>query len=153
MLRPYVFVDGLHQNMVGVASRFNDEDTAMKQVTRDIDPRDAQDLLELVPRACLSFSSDLGPQAEPVGLLWRDDRYLVSIPDHARSLPVSGQEVVLLVDEGIYLLDLRAIYIRGQARLVEAPADTLAGPTWFEVVPLKTVAWDYGTLHEVSGGG
>ena len=31
----------------------------MKRVTRDIDPRSAQDLLERVPRACLSFASEL----------------------------------------------------------------------------------------------
>ncbi|MBE3560087.1 MAG: hypothetical protein IMW89_12805 [Ktedonobacteraceae bacterium] len=55
----------------------------------------------------------------------------------------------MLVDEGIYFFDLRAIYIRGHAKPVEAPGDASAGHTWFELVPLKTVAWDYGTMREV----
>ncbi len=121
----------------------------MKQVTRDVDPGSAQDLLERVPRACLSFASDHKPQAQPVGLLWHEGRYLASIPWNAEPQPISGQEVVLLVDEGIYYFDLRAIYIRGLVRPAEAPPGVPAGRTWFEVVSLKTVAWDYGALREV----
>ncbi len=121
----------------------------MKLVTRDVDPDSMRDLLERVPRACLSFASDHGPQAQPVGLLWHEDRYLVSIPGEAEHQPFPGQEVVLLVDEGIYYFDLRVIYIRGQVRAIEAPSDAPAGRKWFEVVPIKTVAWDYGTLREV----
>ncbi len=111
-----------------------------------------QDILERAPRACLSFSSDGGPRALPVGFLWREGRYLVNIPGNAASQPASGQEVVLLVDEGIYLFDLRAFYIRGQAQPVEAPEGAREGPTWLEVSPLKVVAWDYGKLREVSDG-
>jgi len=121
----------------------------MKLVTRDVDPDSTRDLLERVPRACLSFASNLGPRTQPVGLLWHEGRYLVSIPGEAEYQPLSGQEVVLLVDEGIYYFDLRAIYIRGQVKTTEAPPDSPAGRKWFEVVPIKTVAWDYGTLREV----
>lgn len=122
----------------------------MKPVTRDVDPDQMKDLLERVPRACLSFAGSQGPQAQPVGLRWQGDRYLVSIPAGAEDPPVPGQEVVLLVDEGIYYFELRAIYIRGQVRISEVPVDALAGHQWFEVVPTKTVAWDYGRLREVS---
>ena len=82
----------------------------MKQVTRNIDPACAQDLLERVPRACLSFACDDGPQAQPIVLLWHDGRYLVSIPEDADRRPSSGQEVVLLIDEGIHFFDLHAIW-------------------------------------------
>lgn len=123
----------------------------MKPVTRDIDPDRAQDLLERVPRACLSFVNDHGPQAQPVGLQWHEGRFRISIPGDAEHQPFSGQEVVLLVDEGIYYFDLRAIYIRGQVRAIQAPPDAPAGREWFELVPIKTVAWDYGTLREVRG--
>jgi hypothetical protein len=122
----------------------------LKQVTRNIDPDSARDLLRRVPRACIAFARQDGPQAQPVALLWRDDCCLVGIPAAANLQPGPSQEVVLLVDEGVHFFDLRAIYIRGQARPVEAPPDALAGRVWFEVVPLKTVAWDYGTLHEVA---
>ena len=122
----------------------------MKTVTRDVDPDSVRDLLERVPRACLSFASDRGPQTQPVGLLWHEGRYLISVPGGADCLPVPGQEVVLLVDEGIYYFDLRAIYIRGQVQVSEAPPNAPVGCKWFEVAPIKTVAWDYGMLREVS---
>ena len=121
----------------------------MKLVTRDVDPVSMRDLLERVPRACLSFANDQGPQTQPVGLLWHGDSYLVSFPGEAEYQPVPGQEVVLLVDEGIYYFDLRAIYIRGKVKATEAPPNAPASHKWFEVVPIKTVAWDYGTLREV----
>jgi hypothetical protein len=121
----------------------------MKPVTRDVDPDRMRDLLERVPRACLSFASDHGPIVQPVGLLWHETRCRVSILGEADDQPFPGQEVVLLVDEGIYYFDLRAIYIRGQVKTAEAPPDAPTGRKWFEVVPIKTVAWDYGTLREV----
>jgi hypothetical protein len=124
----------------------------MKHITREIDPVDAQDLLVRVPRACLAFASDHGPHAQPIAFVWRDGRYLVGIPADVALQPAIDQEVVLLVDEGVQFFDLRAIYIRGRVKPAEAPTGAPAGRIWFEVIPLKTVAWDYGTLREVSEG-
>lgn len=121
----------------------------MKRVTRNIDPGSARDLLERVPRACLCFASDHGPQAQPVVLVWHDGRYLASIPQHADRKPGPGQEVVLLIDEGVHYYDLRALYIRGRMKPAEAPRGAPSSRTWFEVVPFKTVAWDYGMFREV----
>ena len=121
----------------------------MKRVTRDIDPSSARDLLERVPRACICFACDDGPQAQPIVLVWHDGRYLAGIPEDGDRQPGSGQEIVLLIDEGVYYFDLRAIYIRGQVKQASAPRGAPAGHTWVEVVPLKTVAWDYGMLREV----
>ena len=121
----------------------------MKHITRDIEPVDAHDLLERVPRACLSFASDDGPCAQPIAFIWRNGRYLVDIPETANRQPAIDQEVVLLIDEGVYFFDLRAIYIRGHAKPSDTPDAAPAGRRWFEVIPLKTVAWDYGTLREV----
>jgi hypothetical protein len=67
-------------------------------------------------------------------------------------LPQNGQEVVLLVDEGIYFFDLRACYIRGQLVTSEQQTSTTE-VAWYELLPLKTVAWDYGELHEVRDAG
>jgi hypothetical protein len=119
----------------------------MKQVTRNIDPASARDLLERVPRACLCFACDHGPQAQPVVLVWQDGRYLVGIPQKDDRKPEPDQEVVLLIDEGVHFFDLR--YIRGQVTPASAPREVPADRTWFEVFPLKMVAWDYGTLREV----
>jgi hypothetical protein len=121
----------------------------MKRVTRNIDPGSARDLLERAPRACLCFACDHGPEAQPIVLVWHGGRYLAGIHEDADRRPGSGQEVVLLIDEGIYFFDLRALYIRGRVKPAEAPRGAPAGCTWFEVVPLKTVAWDYGMLREV----
>jgi hypothetical protein len=121
----------------------------MKHITRDINPVEAQDLLERVPRACLSFASDDGPCAQPITFVWRDGRYLIGISETANCQPAIDQEVVLLFDEGVYFFDLRAIYIRGRVKPIDTPDGAPTGRLWFEVIPLKTVAWDYGTLREV----
>jgi hypothetical protein len=121
----------------------------MKRIIRDLDPGRARDLLERVPRACLAFAGEHGPQAQPIVLVWQANRYLVGIPERANPHPAAGQEVVLLVDEGVYFFDLCAIYVRGQAQPIDAPQTAPAGHVWFEVLPTKTVAWDYGTLREV----
>jgi hypothetical protein len=86
-------------------------------------------------------NSDHGPIVQPVGLRWNESRYLISFSENAVYQPLPGQEVVLLVDEGVYYFDLRAIYIQGQVNSIETPPDTPAGCTWFEVVPIKTVAF------------
>jgi hypothetical protein len=121
----------------------------MKQVTRNIDPDSARDLLERVPRACLCFASEQGPQAQPIVLVWQDGCYLAGIPLDADCQPGSSQEVVLLIDEGVHFFDLRALYIRGQVKPTEAPRGAQASRMWIEVVSLKAVAWDYGMLREV----
>ncbi len=123
----------------------------MKHVTRDIDPNEAQDLLERVPRASLAFAGSDGPYAQPIAFAWRDGHYLIGL--FAPTDLQVDQEVVLLVDEGVQFFDLRAIYIRGKVRPAEAPHAAPAAHTWFEVIPIKTVAWDYGTLREVQDEG
>ena len=121
----------------------------MKRVTRNVDPGSARDLLERVPRACMSFAGDDGPQAQPIAFVWHDGRHLVGVAPGAGRRPSSGQEVTVLIDEGVHFFDLRAIRIRGRVEPAEAPANAPPGRAWFEVVPLGTVAWDYGTLREV----
>ena len=118
----------------------------MTQVTRNIDPAAAYDLLRRVPRACIALAGDDSPQAEPVILDWRDNRYRVALPRSVARQPTPGQEVVLLVDEGIYYFDLRAIYVRGTIQPVSGPEDE---PCWFEITPVRIRAWDYGAMREV----
>ena len=122
----------------------------MKAVIRDIDPAEARDLLERVPRACLAFATEQGPQAQPAALVVRDSLYYAGISENAGARPDPGQEVVLLVDEGVHYFDLRAIYIRGHAQPAETPMGAPARRAWFVVVPLKTVAWDYGRMREAA---
>ena len=121
----------------------------MKRITLNIDPVEARDLLERVPRACLAFVSDQGPQVELVPVLFKDDRYLVGMPSSAASHPTAHEEVVLLVDDGVLFFDLRAIYVRGHVQPLGS-VEGLAGDFfWFAVQPTRTVAWDYARMREV----
>lgn len=122
----------------------------MTRISRNITFDQARDLLERGARACLAFASDHGAQAQPVLVIWHDARFFVGMPQAAAQKPAPASEVVLLVDEGIHFFDLRALYVRGHAHPVEPPPSAPSGHTWFELIPLKTVAWDYGTLHEES---
>jgi hypothetical protein len=118
----------------------------MHRVTRNIEPTEARDLLERVPRASVSFASEEGPCAEPATFSCTNERYLAAIASNATRRPAVGQEVVLLIDEGVHFFDLRAIYVRGVVEPVEgAERDDLF---WFSVTPTKVVAWDYGRLRE-----
>jgi hypothetical protein len=125
------------------------EGVRVKRITLNIDPVEARDLLERVPRACVAFASDEGPQAELVTVLFKDDRYLVGMPSTAASHPTVDEEVVLLVDDGVQFFDLRAIYVRGHVQPL-AGVKYLSGDVfWFEVQPTRTVAWDYARMREV----
>ena len=68
----------------------------MKRISLNIDPAEARDLLERVPRACMAFTGDDGPRAEPVTVRFQDDRYLVGMPSSAASQLSFHEEVVLL---------------------------------------------------------
>lgn len=113
----------------------------MSRVSRNIDLDEARDLLERVPRACVVAARGDDPDAWPVTFTFDDGRYFVVMPGDARR-PDAGEEVVVLVDEGIHFFDLRAVYIRGRVRPVDAAGS-------FEVEPMKVVAWDYGRLRDV----
>ncbi len=104
-------------------------------------------MLERAPRVCLAFAGVDGPRVYPVKLAFKAGRCQVYLP--ALKMDALPPEAVLLVDEGVYYFDLRAIYIRGALQP--------AGEGWFELVPTRTVAWDYGLLRWVEssapGGG
>jgi len=124
-------------------------DVRVKRVTLNVEEVDARDLLLRVPRACVAFITDDGPQAEPVNVRVKDDHCVVGIPSRAASHLTVGEEVVLVVDDGVQFFDLRAIYVRGHVQ----PLGEIEGPNsdsfWFEVQPMRTVAWDYARIREV----
>ena len=125
------------------------EGVRVKRITLNVDLVEARDLLERVPRACLAFAGDEGPQVELVTVLFTEDRYLVGISSSAASHLTVHQEVVLLVDDGVQFFDLRAIYVRGYVQPLDG-VESLAGDYfWFEVLPTRSVAWDYARIREV----
>jgi hypothetical protein len=129
--------------------RMTVEGVRVKRITLNVDPVEARDLLERVPRACLAFAGDEGPQVEPVSVLFKDDRYLVGMPSSAASHPTVDEEVVLLVDDGVQFFDLRAIYVRGHVHPLGGVKYLSSDFFWFEVRPTRTVAWDYARIREV----
>jgi hypothetical protein len=126
------------------------EGVRVKRITLKVDPVEARDLLERVPRACVAFTSDEGPQAEPVTVLFKDDRYLVGMPSSVASHLTAHEEVVLLVDDGFHFFDLRAIYVRGHVQPLGWVEGLASDFVWFEVQPRRTVAWDYARIREVN---
>lgn len=121
----------------------------VRRVTRDIHPDKVRDLLERVPRACICFATASGPLAHPIHLKLHGSIYLIRIWNDIQVQPPINQEVAVLVDEGIHWFDLRAVYVRGRIKPAEeTEADTSLAGKWFELVPTKTTAWDYGTLRE-----
>jgi hypothetical protein len=82
-------------------------------------------------------------------LRWHEQRYLVALPANVNHIPITGREAVLLVDEGLYYFELRAFYLRGQIMTVEHPPVEAPGKIWYELVPIKIVAWDYGRMRSV----
>jgi hypothetical protein len=125
------------------------QDAPAKRITLNIDAVEARELLTHPPRACVAFVGADGPQAEPVTVLFNGDGYLVGMPTMAASHLTAGDEVVLVVDDGVQFFDLRAVYVRGHVRPVHEVEGLASDPFWFEVQPTRTVAWDYAHIREV----
>jgi len=122
------------------------------RVTQRVDLSQVEDLLERAPRAAIAFLR--GARVEPVAVahLRSDGRSWVGVMPEAlpREGPPDG--VVLLLDDGRYWFELRAVTLRG--RLVAAtqpPPGADVRLVWLEFVPDHVVAWNYGTLHEEIG--
>ncbi len=124
----------------------------MKRVTRDIELKAAADLRARVPRACLAYAAGDGLANLPVKVIWHDERTLVALPADMELPPHNNQEAVLLIDEGIYYFQLRAIYLRGSLQIVESPAGETGNYSWYELIPSRVAAWDYGKMRLVNDG-
>jgi hypothetical protein len=124
----------------------------MAHVTQRVDPAELADLLERPPRAAIAFAA--GERIEMLPVVYRREggRHRVGV---ARGLlPPGGapERAVLLVDDGRYWFELRAVTLRG--RLVaapEPPAGVASERLWLELVPEHSVAWDYGRLRDEAG--
>jgi hypothetical protein len=118
-------------------------------VTQRVDPSDLDDLLGRPPRAAIAFADGARVETVPVAYRRHGGRHWIGVGPE--DLPAAGapERAVLLVDDGRYWFELRAVTLRG--RLVAAPQPPPASASdlvWLELVPEHVVAWDYGTLHE-----
>ena len=124
----------------------------MARITQRVDPGRVDDLLERPRRAAIAFARDATVEPVPVAYLRTEGRSWVGL--WASALPGESPpaRAVLLLDDGRYWFELRAITLRG--RLVAAAQPPPGGDTrlvWLEFVSDHAVAWDYGTLHEELG--
>lgn len=112
-------------------------------VTNRIPYDEAADLLGSA-RACVAFVVEGRPQVEPAVVRRDGSRFLIGIAAESELASDVG-EASLVIDEGVYFFDLRAIYVRGTPSPVEAP--TGDGLRWIVLEPIKLTCWDYGRLR------
>ncbi len=121
----------------------------MAHVTQRIDPTHLDDLLERPARTAIAFTDGGRIEALPVAYRRRGGRHWVGV--ERDQLPAAGtpERAVLLADDGRFWFELRAVTLRGRlAAAQEPPAGARPDLVWLELVPERSVAWDYGTLHE-----
>jgi len=122
----------------------------MRRITNAVDPEKMRDLLERVPRACIAFNSAGTVEVVPVEFRLQDERYWVGMLGRGSGpAPGPDEPVKLLVDEGMYYFDMRGIWIRGRALFSEERPEGAPILNWFELIPEKFVAWDFGAMREV----
>jgi hypothetical protein len=125
----------------------------VRRVTHAVDAERMRELLERAPRACIGFVHDGRAELVPVELRLRAGRYWIGVsPVGSDPVPGPDQPLKLLVDEGMYYFDMRGIWIRGRASFGAAPPEGGApNLRWFQLVPEKCVAWDFGAMREREG--
>lgn len=120
----------------------------MTRVTRDVDLHAVDVLLQHAAHATLAFVDGEAVDLLPVRPRFSDDRHFFGVS--ARAAPdLDRREVVLLLDDGAYWFELRGISVRGTASRTEPPVSGEPSHlAWYVITPRRTLAWDYGTLHE-----
>src|SRR5262245_4476778 len=121
--------------------------SAMRPVTRDVEPTAVRDLLDEPLRATVAFVERGAVELLPVRARIMGDTHLFAV--RAGDAPdLEGREVVLLRDDGAYWFELRGISVRGIVRR-GAPSESTAtqGLTWYAVEPRRVLAWNYATIR------
>jgi hypothetical protein len=127
----------------------------MKRITNAVDPESMQALLERVPRACVAFDNAGIVELMPVEFRFQQGLYWIGMSGESGLAPGPDEVVKLLIDEGMYYFDMRGIWIRGRALFSkERPEGGAPALNWFQLVPERSVAWDFGAMgrwktHEV----
>ena len=123
----------------------------MRRITTAVDPEKMRGLLERVPRACMAFNNAGMVEVVPVEFRFQAGRYWIGMSGGGSGAsPGPDEPVKLLIDEGMYYFDMRGIWIRGRALFSEErPEGGSPAVNWFQLVPEKFVAWDFGAMREV----
>ena len=119
----------------------------MSRVTNRVGVETLRDLLEGARTAALVYVDETGAvQALPAAIHWREGRIRLGVPIGAVR---GGGRVAIVVDEGWFWWDLRAVLARGALTLSTSPDGAVAADlAWFELAADRVTAWDYSRLHE-----
>jgi hypothetical protein len=115
------------------------------RVTQRVTIDELADLATNPPRAALAFSTEHGPECVPA-VIRATHRLEVGVDRTTVADVDLPDRATLVVDDGRWWFELRAIVRRGEVRSVDAePDDRIA---WFAFETRTSAAWDYGALHE-----
>jgi hypothetical protein len=121
------------------------------RVTQRVDPRVLDAFFDRPPRAAIAFVDGERIETVPASYHRRSGRHLVGVVRGEGAAPAPGSRAVLLIDDGRYWFELRAVTLRGRlAAVPDPPPEAGKELVWLELVPEHVVAWDYGRLHEES---
>jgi hypothetical protein len=119
-----------------------------RPVTQRVAAGELDSLVDDAARAALAIAGPAGPAIVPV-LVRRDGEELAVGIEPANTERFIGLPVMVLVDDGRFWFELRAIAWRGRldpARATSGSGDVL---TWLPLRVEHVAAWDYARLHEV----
>ena len=119
----------------------------VSRVTNRVGVETLRDLLEGARTAALAYVDETGAvQALPAAFHWRDGRIRLGVPIGAVR---GGGRVAIVVDEGWFWWDLRAVLAGGALTPSAPPGGAAAADlAWFELAADRVTAWDYSRLHE-----
>ena len=117
-------------------------------VTRNVSPDAVGDLLDAPPRAMLAFDDHGHIGLLPVRFRRDRERYFVGLGVATNALDLAaGASVSVLIDDGWYFYELRAVKLR--CRLGVTPPDARDSDVcWRELIVERIVAWDYASMRE-----
>lgn len=124
----------------------------MRRITHVMDLENMRDLLERAPRACIAFNDAGRVELVPVDFRFQKGRYWVGLSGAGCGpAPGADKPVKLLIDEGMYYFDMRGVWIRGRAFFgEERPEGGPSALNWFQLLPDKFVAWDFGAMRKAT---
>lgn len=100
-------------------------------------------------RAAIALDRD--GMVDPLPALHRrhGDAHWIGVARGALPDAAAFERAVLVVDDGQWWFELRAVTWRGRAERVDAPPFVSgADLVWLRFEPRGAIAWDYGRLHE-----
>jgi len=124
----------------------------MGRITQRVDPESIADDLERRGRAAVAFVVEGRIEALPAKVIRRDDLY-VGLDPSALPAGIAFDRATLILDDGSFWFDLRAVNLRGSMLPADHPPDDPSAPdglAWFVFRAERETAWYYGSLREES---